>query len=214
MGQDWRPDEAVSPRLVKALMRMLDDKIAQGNNSRDVSHWVTARTLFTILYVFSLRGNEGLLADTIKGICDEYTAGRSNDPSYSALALLGQVKGEQHRRQHLMYSVDETSSGIQVRKAFADLILVREHKCRFSGPAICDTEGIQWTTAVANEFCMSSFLSCLIGIQHCSRLTLVPMGPSWRNTMCTVHSVEHSTRGPYPKKWPWQTSGSSIAGKR
>jgi hypothetical protein len=28
MGQDWRPDEAVSPRLVKALMRILDDKIA------------------------------------------------------------------------------------------------------------------------------------------------------------------------------------------
>jgi hypothetical protein len=150
MGQDWRPDEAISPRLIKALMRLLDDKVAQARDSEDASHWVTARALFTILYVFSLRGNEGLLTD-LKGIRDEYTTGRSNDPSYSTLALLGQVKGEQHRRQHLMYSVDETSSGIQVRKAFSDLILVREHEGRFSGPAICDKEGVQWTTAFANE---------------------------------------------------------------
>ena len=150
MGQDWRPDEAVSPRLVKALMRLLEDKVAGARDDEESGHWVTARALFVILYVFSLRGNEGLLTD-LKGIRDEYTAGRSHDPSYSTLALLGQVKGEQHRRQHLMFSVDETSSGIQVRKAFSDLILVREHQGRYAGPAICDKDGFQWTTVLANE---------------------------------------------------------------
>jgi hypothetical protein len=150
MGQDWRPDEAVSPKLMKALFRLLEDTIANAKDEDEASHWVTARALFTFLYVFSLRGNEGLLAD-LKGIREEYASGRSNDPSYSTLALLGQVKGEHHRRQHLMYSVDVTSSGIAVRKNISDLILVRELQGRLSGPAICDKEGIQWTTAFANE---------------------------------------------------------------
>jgi hypothetical protein len=127
MGQDWRPDEAVSPRLVKALLRLLDDRIALAGDADVASHWVTAKALFVFLYVFSLRGNEGLLTD-LQGIRDEYEAGRSHDPCYSTLALLGQVKGEQHRRQHLMYSVDVTSSGIDVWKTMSDLIIVREHQ--------------------------------------------------------------------------------------
>jgi hypothetical protein len=65
--------------------------------------------------------------------------------------LLGQFKGEQHRRQHLMYSVDETGSGIQVRKIISDLIILRHSEGRLDGPAICDPEGRQWTTAQANE---------------------------------------------------------------
>jgi hypothetical protein len=108
------------------------------------------KAFFTFLYEFSLRGNEGLLAD-LKGIRDEFVTGRSHDPSYSTLALLGQIKGEHHRRQHLMHSVDETSSGISVRKTVLDLILVREHQGRFNGPAICDKDGVQWTTAFANK---------------------------------------------------------------
>jgi hypothetical protein len=127
MGQDWRPDEAMSPKLIKALMRLLDDKVAQASDGDEASHWVTAKAFFTFLYIFSLRGNEGLLAD-LKGIRDKFTTGCSHDPSYSTLALLGQIKGEHHRRQHLMYSVDETSSGILVRKTVSGLILVREHQ--------------------------------------------------------------------------------------
>jgi hypothetical protein len=151
MGQDWRPDEAVSPKLSKALFRLLEDKIAASKDRDEASHWVMAWAPFTFIYVFSLRGNEGLLAD-LKGIRDEYDVGRSHDPIYSTLNLLGQVKGEHHRCQHLMYSVDVTSLGISVRKNISDLILVtRELQGWLSGPAICDKEGTQWTTAFANE---------------------------------------------------------------
>jgi hypothetical protein len=88
----------------------------------------------------------------LKGLREEYKAGRSHDPPFSTQALLGQLKGEQHHRHHLMYLVDVTLSGIQVRKALSDLILViRQHQNRFDGPAICDKEGSQWTTAMANE---------------------------------------------------------------
>jgi hypothetical protein len=95
MGQDWRPDEAVSPKLVKALLRLLDDKIADAQEIDDAAQWVTTKALFVFLYVFSLRGNEGLLSD-LKGMREEYEAGRTHDPPYSTLALLGQVKGEHH----------------------------------------------------------------------------------------------------------------------
>jgi hypothetical protein len=67
------------------------------------------------------------------------------------MALLGQVKGEHHWRQHLMYAVDKTSSGIDVRKAILDLIIVREDQGLTDGPVICEKNGVQWTTARANE---------------------------------------------------------------
>jgi hypothetical protein len=54
MGQDWRPDKAMSPKLMKALLRLVDDKIADGQEPDDAAHWVTARALFVSLYVFSL----------------------------------------------------------------------------------------------------------------------------------------------------------------
>jgi hypothetical protein len=152
MGQDWRLDEALSPKLMKALLCLLDDKIADALNPAQAAHWVTARALFVLLYAFSLQGNKGLLSD-LKGLRNEYEAGWSHDPPYSTQALLGQFKGEQHCRQHLMYAVDVTSSGIEVQKAISDLILVllvRQHQGRTSGPAICNKRGRQWTTLVAN----------------------------------------------------------------
>jgi hypothetical protein len=159
MGQDWRPDEAISPRLIQALFRLLDAKIVDSTTETQLSRWITARALFAFLYVFSLRGNEGLLAD-LKGLREEYEAGRSHEPTYSTLALLGQFKGEQHRRQHLMYSVDTTGSGIEIRKYISDLIVLRHAEGRTEGPAICDPLGRQWTTAQANEI-LHELLCCL-----------------------------------------------------
>jgi hypothetical protein len=150
MGQDWRPDEAVSLQLIQVLFRSLVKKMVNATTASALSQWTTARGLMAFLYVFSLRGNEGLLAE-LKGLREEFNAGRAHDPTYSTLALLGQFKGEQHRRQHLMYSVDETDSGIQVRKIISDLIALRHSEGRVDGPAICDPEGRQWATAQAKE---------------------------------------------------------------
>jgi hypothetical protein len=144
------------------------------SDADDAAHWVTARALFVSLYVFSLRGNEGLLLD-LKGLREEYKAGCSHDPPFSTQALLGPFKGEQHHRQHLMYSVHMTSSGIQVCKVLSDLILVRQHQNLVDGPAICDKEGSQWTTAMANKI-LHELLCCLYdqNARACSHPTLVP----------------------------------------
>jgi hypothetical protein len=50
-----------------------------------------------------------------------------------------------------MYSVDRTGSGIEIRKYISDLIVLRHSEGCVDGPAICDPEGCQWTTAQANE---------------------------------------------------------------
>lgn len=91
MGQDWRPDEAVSPKLMKALLRLVKDKIPDAEELDTAAHCVTARALFVSLYVFFLKGNEGLLSD-LKGLRDEFDAGRSQNPPYSTQALLGHFK--------------------------------------------------------------------------------------------------------------------------
>ena len=58
-----------------------------------------------------------------------------------------------------MYSVDVTGSGIEVRKFLSDLILLRHSEGHLDGPAICDHEGCQWTTAQANEVLHELFCS-------------------------------------------------------
>jgi hypothetical protein len=78
MGQDWRPDEAISPKLIQSLFQLLDERIVEATTPCQLSRWVTSRALFAFLYVFSLQGNEGLLAD-LKGLRDEYGAGRTHD---------------------------------------------------------------------------------------------------------------------------------------
>jgi hypothetical protein len=100
--------------------------------------------------MFSLRENEGLLSD-LKGLRTEYEASHSHDSRFTTQALLGQYKGEQHHCQHLIYLVDVTSLDIEVCKAILDLLQVRQHQNLVSGPAICDKEGSQWTTAMGNE---------------------------------------------------------------
>jgi hypothetical protein len=101
---------------------------------------VTAQALFAFLYVFSLRGNAGLLVD-LNGLREEYQAGQAHEPLYSTLALLGKFKGEQHRWQHLMYSVDVTGSGNEVQNFISNLIILWYSEGCLDGPAICDPVG-------------------------------------------------------------------------
>jgi hypothetical protein len=60
-----------------------------------------------------------------------------------------------YRREPIVTDEDAISVAIasdlfQERNGFYPSLLAREHEGRFSGPAICYTEGIQWTTAMAN----------------------------------------------------------------
>ena len=150
MGQDWRPDEAISPKLMKALTNLLSRRVSRSRTPKEAAKWVTARAYFVCLYVFSLRGPEGLLIE-MEGVLSTIQDGLRGSIPYVSLALLGKVKGENHTRHHMMHSVATTSSGLQVRKTIEALMLVRRWEGRSRGPAICDEAGVVWTTQFANQ---------------------------------------------------------------
>jgi ABC-type uncharacterized transport system substrate-binding protein len=54
MGQDWRPDEAMSSDLMKAMIKLLDRKKFLCQAREEASKWMTAQAYFVTLYVFSL----------------------------------------------------------------------------------------------------------------------------------------------------------------
>jgi hypothetical protein len=70
-----------------------------------------AGSYFCFCYVVSLRSAEGLMVD-VSGIREfgELSA------DHVIIPLLGQVKGEDHTRQHLIHCVNKTDSGIDVRR--------------------------------------------------------------------------------------------------
>jgi hypothetical protein len=66
--------------------------------------------------------------------------------------LLGQVKGEDHTRQHLIHAVNVTDSGIQVRRWVTRLKLLHCVMKRDRGPAFINpSNGKQSTTSEMND---------------------------------------------------------------
>ena len=111
MGQDWKPNKAISNPLMTKLLERVEAKVKQADVTDDRYRWVMAGCYFCFCYVVSLRGTEGLMVD-VDGVANLGTA----KPGFVIIPLLGQVKGEDHTRQHLIHCVNVTDSGIQVRK--------------------------------------------------------------------------------------------------
>ena len=111
MGQDWRPNRAISNPLMSKVLEVAEQRIRTANNINERTRWVMAGTYFCFCYVVSLRSSEGLMVD-VSGLSEFGEA----TLEHVVIPLLGQVKGEDHTRQHLIHCVNETSSGIQVRR--------------------------------------------------------------------------------------------------
>jgi hypothetical protein len=155
MGQDWRPDRAITAQLMQHVLSRVEGRILElggDQNKADRERWIFAGTYFAISYVLSLRGPEGLLLE-LEG-CRKYfnsRFGSDGDPAkHVVVALLGQVKGEHNERQHLLPSVNETKSGIQVRRWMRRTLAANYANGRVSGPAFCDEKGVVLSTRVMN----------------------------------------------------------------
>jgi hypothetical protein len=149
MGQDWRPDEAITSRLMRALIKLLDRRVLRSPTQGVASKWINARAYFVSLYVFSCRRPEGLLLH-MPGLLGSISEGLDHRTPYVTAALLGKVKGETHQHHHKMHSVAVTSSGLEVQKALELLLWIRGVEGRSEGPAICNEAGMVWTTQQAN----------------------------------------------------------------
>jgi hypothetical protein len=137
MGQDWRPNLALSTDLIVMVLRKAALKMDDACGEEDYLKWLCFGTYLTATYVLSLRGTEGLLVD-LKGMIANSQKGGAD---YFVVALLGKVKGEHHDRCHLLPCANTTSSGINVKGWLSTLVSHRMTKGHVDGPLFVDIRG-------------------------------------------------------------------------
>jgi hypothetical protein len=146
MGQDWRPNRAISIELILEVLHAVEQKVWDSTIQDDKYKWIMAGSYFCFCFVVSLRSPEGLLCD-LEGVLDHFDDTRS----YVIIPLLGKVKGEHHCRQHLLPCVGETESGIKVKRWMKRVMAVHAVKGNASGPLFVNSEGLQSTTSEMND---------------------------------------------------------------
>ena len=155
MGQDWRPNQAISLEIVHDLLASCERRATESTERSDVHKWVLAGAYFCICFVLSLRSPEGLMAD-VEGLIQFFPRESEN----VVVPLLGRFKGEHHVKQHLLLSKGVTGSGIKVRLWIERVLAVHRELQRTSGPAFVNRLGVQSSTSEMNEI----FLEILVDI--------------------------------------------------
>jgi hypothetical protein len=139
MGQDWRPNMALSTDLISTYLGEIEAKITAASSFRELNRWIMLGTYSVITYVISLRGSEGFLLDL--GGLWKYQIDCEQQPSYFLIPLMGKVKGEHHDRCHLLPCSFQTKSRI---KPYIWITRLKEVKLKQGfrdGPAISDEKG-------------------------------------------------------------------------
>ena len=155
MGQDWRPNQAVSVKIMHKLLDKTDERAREAEAPAGRERWILAGTYFCICFVLSLRSPEGLMAD-LEGIKRYF----ERESSEVVVALLGRFKGEHHSKQHLLTSVAVTGSGIRIKRWIELSLAVHRLAGRSVGPLFVNDKGTQSTTADMNE----AFLELIVEI--------------------------------------------------
>jgi hypothetical protein len=147
MGQDWRPNKAISKQLMIRVLLEAKHRIEAAPSQADLNRWIVFHSYALICYVVLLRGCEGILLD-LGGLRRKWGAGGNE---YVVIALLGKIKGETGDRAHLLPSVHVTSSGIDVHESLKRLLDFKRSIGQISGPAVSDTRGKIFTTRTLND---------------------------------------------------------------
>ena len=147
MGQDWRPNRALSNPLIHRVLNLTESRILLSTSKAEREKWVIAGIYFCFYYVLSLRSPEGLMVD-LPGLI-EFSEKRVD---CVVIPLLGQVKGENHTRYHLRHCVNRAKSGIQVRAWVKRLRALHSHNRCTSGPAFINSvTGLHSSTSEMND---------------------------------------------------------------
>lgn len=157
MGQDWRPNQAISVALVHELLRGCESRARLSPSPTGRHKWIFAGGYFCVCFVLSLRSPEGLMVD-LEGLVQFYDKNSEN----IVIPLLGRVKGEHHVRQHLLLSKGITGSGIRVKLWMERVLTVHKILRRSVGPAFVNHEGLQSSTAEMNDL----FLEVLVDVHE------------------------------------------------
>ena len=147
MGHDWRPDQAIEPRLLKQVLAQIELAILRSADEEHRFDLVITGAFLTICYVVSLRGPEGFLLD-LEGMNDLW----NDEPlEHTVICLWGQVKGKTAERPHALASVNVTGSGIAVRVWIYRALTACRSQGRTTGPMMWNTKGNPYTSAKINE---------------------------------------------------------------
>jgi hypothetical protein len=87
MGQDWRPNRALSTALILAYLKDIESKIYDSETIHKVNRWVVVGTYSVIAYLVSLHGSEGFLLD-LRGLRAHKVTEKSGS-KYFLIPLLG-----------------------------------------------------------------------------------------------------------------------------
>jgi hypothetical protein len=141
MGQDVRPQLGISVEVVLVLLKRLEEKwkILPGGHLKD--NMLGALAYSSLSFTNALRGNEGFKLD-LHGLRSHLYRGRDHPKFPHVVApLTGRFKGQDGERQHLLFMVPVTHSGIKTREYFEWLVARRVEQGFFHGPAFCDHDG-------------------------------------------------------------------------
>ena len=114
MGGVWKPNKAMSHRLLMTVLDRVEENIRvedEGINPEDRARWIVFMDYIVVSYVLSLRGNEGLMLD-LKGWRKNWNPDRGD---HFVVSLWGKLKGETSFRDHLVPCANVTRSGIGVK---------------------------------------------------------------------------------------------------
>jgi hypothetical protein len=137
MGQEWKPNRALSTELIVKLLEAVDQAILEAASTGEMHKWIAFHSYFSCAYAVSLRGTEGLLLD-LAGLRRHWESGMGK---FVVITLLGKVKGETSDRAHLLPCVEVTSSKLRMRASLERLIFAKERRGFIDGPAISDENG-------------------------------------------------------------------------
>jgi hypothetical protein len=137
MGQDWRPNKAISVELLLMVLVMADQKIEEATSLHKTDRWIVFHAYVAVCYVLSLGGCEGFLMD-LSVLHRKFATGGTR---YIVMALLGKIKGESGDRAHLIPCVPITLSGIEILAPLECFMTSKAAQGFTTRPAISDLRG-------------------------------------------------------------------------
>ena len=140
MGQDVRPDLAVSSGLLKLVLEDISAIGAGPVSLERKRELFGVCTYLVVTFCGSLRGNEGFMVD-LDGLVRHLDLGREDKVPHVVVPLLGRFKNEIGERYHLILLANVTKSGLEVRRWVEGLVRMRAAEGRSIGPAFCDKHG-------------------------------------------------------------------------
>ena len=142
MGDESRPDLAISIEVMVALMERFDRLWMLAGEDRTKQEEVLFPALFSIVaYAGGLRGKEIPLMDLFSMI--KHFAEGINHPKYPhvVMSLRGRFKNKIGEMEHLESLATEAESGLKVRVWFERMLVWYEQKVIVRGPVFRDERG-------------------------------------------------------------------------